>query len=111
MSATDTTNFINDLDGGVFEQKLGRVLSEVAAGVIDHTKKGQVNITLDIERIGNSHQVKVKHKLSYKKPTSKGDASENETTTTPMYVGDGGKLTLFPEGQTQMFTKKGDVNV
>lgn len=106
MSATNTSEFINDLDGGVFEQKLGHVLSEVAAGVIDHNVQGKVVITLDLKRIGKSYQVEIKHKLSYKKPTSKGDISENNTTITPMYVGDGGKLSLFPEGQEQLFTKR-----
>src|SRR5690606_14619781 len=36
MKATDTNEFINSLNGGVFSQQLGRALSDVAAGVIDH---------------------------------------------------------------------------
>lgn len=31
---TNVTEFISDLDGGVFEQKLSHALSQVAAGVI-----------------------------------------------------------------------------
>lgn len=32
-------------------------------------------------------------------PTAKGKRSEENTTKTPLYVGRGGKLTLFPENQ------------
>lgn len=109
MSATDVKEFIADLDGNVFEQTLGNILSQVAAGAIDHQAKGQVVITLDMKPL-NNHQVHVSHKLFYKRPTSKGDQSENATSVTPMYVGNGGKLSIFPENQTQMFTKQGEVN-
>ena len=49
MKATDVKNFIGDLNAGVFEQQLGRALSDVASGVITHGKKGQVKITLDLK--------------------------------------------------------------
>ena len=107
---TDVIQFIGDLEGGTLEQKLGHILSEVASGVIDHNKSGKVTLDLTIKRIGNSYQVEVAHKLSYKKPTANGDASENNLTATPMYVGSGGKLSLFPEGQDQMFDRTGAVN-
>lgn len=107
---TNVPEFIGDLEGGVLEQKLSHILSEVASGVIDHNKAGKVTIDFNIKRIGNSYQVEIAHKLSYKKPTTNGDISENNLTATPMYVGSGGKLSLFPEGQDQMFDKKGKVN-
>jgi len=96
---TDVTQFIADLDGGVFEEKLARALSRVAAGVIDNKAPGRVTITLDLKRIGDSHQVAIKHKLSYRQPTAKGDLTENNTTETPMHVGVGGRMSLFPETQ------------
>ena len=107
---TDVIQFIGDLEGGVLEQKLGHILSEVTSGVIDHNKTGKITLDMTIKRIGNSYQVEIAHKLSYKKPTANGDASENNLTATPMYAGSGGKLTLFPEGQSQMFDKTGAVN-
>lgn len=113
MHETNVTEFICDLDGGVFEQKLGHILSEVAGAVVDHGEKGksgQVQITLDIKRIGQSAQVEVKHKLAYNRPTMHGKSSEEEQLMTPMYVGVGGKLTFFPEGQDQLFTKQGEVS-
>ncbi len=109
MSATDVTEFIGDLDGGVFEEKLGRILSEVAGAVVDHGdqgRSGQVQITLDMKRIGSSAQVEVKHKLSYKRPTAHGDVSENNVLMTPMYVGAGGQMSLFPKDQADMFHVK-----
>ena len=62
-------------------------------------------ITLDFSQIGESSQVKIKHKLDYKVPTKRGSRSENTALDTPMYVGEGGKLTLFPEapGAAQLF--------
>lgn len=110
---TDVIQFISDLDGGVVEQKIARMLSDVAAGVIDHSRSGSITIKLDLSRIGNSHQVEIKHKLTFNKPTAKGDITETNTTSTPMHVGVGGRLTLFPEtqvpkGQQHIFDGKGE---
>lgn len=55
MKATDATEFLNSLNGGVFVQQLGRALSDVGAGVVDHGKKGKVVITLELSQIGESN--------------------------------------------------------
>lgn len=104
--ATDVKQFFEDLDGGVFQEKLARVLTDVSHAVIDHDGTGKVQITLDMKRIANSHQVTVKHRVDYARPTKRGKVTEQETTETPMYVGRKG-LTFFPENQTQMFDKQG----
>ena len=103
---TDTTEFLNELNGGVFASQIGAALSEVAAGVVDHDKAGKLVITLDLSRIGETSQVKIKHKLDYKVPTKRGTRSENATLDTPMHVGTGGKITLFAERHDQLFTKE-----
>lgn len=103
--ATDVQQFIADLDGGMFEKKLGMALSNVAAGVVDHNSPGQVTVTFNMKQIGNSATVIVAHKLSYKCPTSKGDQSENHTTSTPMHLAAGGKMTIFPVDQLDMFRR------
>ncbi|GFZ63694.1 hypothetical protein PSE10B_02160 [Pseudomonas amygdali pv. eriobotryae] len=95
--ATDTTEFLNELNGGAFASQIGHALSEVAAGVVDHGKAGKVVITLDFSQIGESSQVKIKHKLDYKVPTKRGTRSENTSLDTPMHVGSGGRITLFAE--------------
>ena len=102
---TNVSEFFADLDAGVFEEKLSRVLSEVAAAAIDHNRQGELTIKLTLKRIGNSHQVSIKHKLTYKRPTPKGSVTEDNTTETPMHVGTHGRLSLFPEDQADMFGK------
>lgn len=105
---TDVTQFFEDLDGGVFAQKLARALSEVAGGVVDHDAKGRIDIQLNMQRIGQSYQVNIGHTLKYTVPTLRGKISEEDTTETPMHVNTGGKLSIFPENQHQMFTRTGE---
>lgn len=106
---TNVTEFISDLDAGIFEQKIGQALSDVALGVVNHHAPGKVTITMELNQIGASSTVNIKHNLVYTKPTSKGDVTEKNKTETPMHVGDRGKMTLFPENQGQMFDKRGDI--
>lgn len=42
---TDISEMFADLDGGTFEERLGRVLSEVAGAVIDNGRAGEVNVS------------------------------------------------------------------
>lgn len=104
--ATDTAEFLEELNGGAFASQIGHALSEVAAGVVDHGKAGKLVITLDFSQIGQSHQVKIKHKLAYKIPTKYGDLNENTCLETPMHVGSGGKISLFAEKHDQLFTRE-----
>ena len=104
---TDVVTFFEDLDGGVFIQKLARALSEVAGGVVDNNDKGRVDIQLNVKRIGQSYQVNVGSTLKYTVPTLRGKISEEDTTETPMHVNTGGKLSIFPENQGQLLTKQG----
>jgi len=105
--STKVEEFFADLDGGVFEQKLSAILSDVAGAVIDHGKVGQVTIQLNLKQIGSSYQIAIDHTLKYKRPTSKGSISEDNQTTTPMHVGTKGALSFFPENQGEMFNKTG----
>lgn len=66
--STDVQAFIGELDGGVFETKIGAVLSEVASGVMNTKTKGKVSLNLEIEPF-DENRVKIKHKLSYVRPT------------------------------------------
>ena len=102
---TDVPQFIEDLCGGVFEEKLASVLSMVAESVDTHDKSGEITIKLSMKKIGSSSQVNISHKIAYSHPTMRGKKGEEDTTETPMYVNPGGRLTLFPEHQGQMFDK------
>ncbi|WP_312946216.1 hypothetical protein [Superficieibacter sp.] len=109
--ATVVPDFIGELDGGVFENKISMALSEVAFGVLNNGQKGKVVITFDIDRMSNSveeKRVMIKHKLSFVRPTPRGKSSEEDTTETPMYVNRGGKLTVLQEDQGQLFSLAGD---
>lgn len=113
MSQPQTTNLeqlLSDLDGGVFAQKIATALSDAALAIAHTGKAGSVTITFGMKRIGDSSQVQVDHKLSFVKPTAKGKVSEENTTSTPLYVGARGALTLIPDTQQRLFadSKKED---
>ncbi|EEX3054315.1 protein YfdP [Escherichia coli] len=105
--STDVQAFIGELDGGVFETKIGAVLSEVASGVMNTKTKGKVSLNLEIEPF-DENRVKIKHKLSYVRPTNRGKIAEEDTTETPMYVNRGGRLTILQEDQGQLLTLAGE---
>lgn len=102
-AATDVAEFITDLDGGQFDRMLSIALSQVAAGVVDNKKTGEVNIKLAFKLIPGTSQVSCEHSLSFKRPTADGKAGEDATRRTVMHVGKFGKLTLTPENQLKMF--------
>ena len=106
--ATDVQQFLSDLGAGVFEQKVGLALSDVAASVVDNDKAGEVTIKFKLKHIANSAAVVVAHSITQKMPTSHGDKSETDTTSTPMYIGPGGKMTVYPMGADtgDMFSNK-----
>lgn len=102
---TDISTFMQDLNAGTFAQQIGIALSDVATGVTTTTKrKGKVIIELNVCRIGESNQVNIKHKVKMTRPTLKGVRTEDLEGETPMHVGPGGRMTLFPEHQNDMFT-------
>lgn len=106
MKPTDTSEFINSLNAGVFSQQLGRALSDVAAGVVEHSKQGQVTITFKLKQIGQSNQVAIDHTLDFVQPTKRGKKREDTTLQTPMYVTANG-LELFQTDPTaQLFTRE-----
>jgi len=86
MKPTDTTEFFNNLNAGVFVEQIGTALSAVAAGVVDHGKKGKVIISLELAPIGESAQINITHKLDYVQPTKRGSKREDTALETPMYV-------------------------
>lgn len=103
MKATDTSEFINSLNAGVFAQQVGRALSDVALGVVEHGKTGKVVLTFDLKQIGQSNQVTVKHTLDFVQPTKRGKKREDTSLDTPLYVTANG-LELFQNDPTaQLF--------
>lgn len=106
IKPTDVPNFFHDLTGG-FERQLAHVLSDVASGVTDNDKgDGTVTIKLKLKRNAETQQVNITHELSYTAPTSKGSRSEVTANTTPMYVNDGGEISLFPTHTNQLISER-----
>lgn len=106
MKPTDPGEFLANCNAGAFAHQIGRALSDVAAGVVDHGKKGKVILTFDISRIGESHQVAVTHKLDFVIPTKRGQKREDTALDTPFHVTANG-LQLFAENPTAgLFDKK-----
>lgn len=97
QTPTDVSNFIGDLNAGIFEKQLGAVLSDVAAGVVLNNKQGEVTIKLKIKQISDTQQVNISHSIDYKTPTAKGHRTELSEGATPMHVLRGGKISLMPE--------------
>lgn len=93
-AATDVAEFVTDLEGGYFAQQLSVALSEVAAAVVDHDKKGSVTVKLDVELIKGTHQVRIAHTVNFKKPTRTGEAGEKAGGATVLHVSKGGRLSL-----------------
>lgn len=105
----DVVSLLDDhLSAGVFRDKINRALSECALASTVTGKKAKIVITLEMNPIGEkgeSHQVEMKHTLQFLRPTERGEQTGKDLTKTPLYVGYGGSLSLFPEKaeQTEMF--------
>lgn len=93
-AATDVGEFFSDLDGGVLEHMLSIALSQTAAAVVDHGKKGEVTLKLKFEQIKGTHQVRVAHELKFLKPTGTGRSAEETLGATVLHVGTYGRVSL-----------------
>lgn len=102
---TNIAELLTDLNAGVFEQQLNAAISDVAANVVTHGKKGELIIKLQIRQIGDSSQVALTHSLKSVVPMMRGRITEESAGDTPLHVGRGGKLSLYPGEQVDMFNK------
>jgi hypothetical protein len=106
-AATDVGEFITDLDGGQFDRMLSTALSQVAAGVIDNEKVGEVTVKFAFEKIPGTHQVLCKHTCKFTRPTMDGKAGEEVTRKTALHVGKFGALSLAPPNQMAFLDRQG----
>ncbi len=105
MNENNPVELFDQLDAGIFREKVAKAFADVALGVAIHGKKGRVLLTFDFERIGESTQVELTHRIMFAKPTERGKATEENTTSTPLHVGSGGALTVL-ETTGDLFTVK-----
>jgi len=99
---TDFVCLLPDLNAGVFEEQINTALSDIAANVCTHGKKGKLTIEFAFKQIGEGNQVQVTHSLKSVVPQQRGRIIEETATDTPLHVERGGKLTLYPNTQTKM---------
>ena len=105
MSVIEQTNIaelLGELNGGVFEQQINRALSDVAANACQWRKDGEVLLKFTIKPIEDSNQVALTHFIKSTTPKQRGRVIEEHITATPLHVGRGGQLTLFPNHQTEL---------
>jgi hypothetical protein len=103
MSNPTLDDTLQEFDAGVFVEKVTQALKKVALGVVNNHKKGQLNITLDLEQIGETDYVKIKHTLKYNQPTIRGKLVEDNASETPMHVSREGFLSISPLNQDDLF--------
>jgi len=108
MAKPTLNETLDEFDAGIFTAKATEALKQVAMGVVATGKKGQVIITLDLEQIGDSSSVQTKHTLKYGRPTKNGKITEENTTSTPMYVDNLGYMTISPQTQDDLFSVVGN---
>lgn len=95
---------LQELDAGIFVNKVTESLKKVALGVINHDKKGSVIIKLELDRIGETDSVQIKHTIQYNQPTKRGKLVEDNATTTPMHVSRTGELSVNRQSQDDLFS-------
>jgi hypothetical protein len=101
VAQTDVHEFLSELDGGNFETRLARALSTAAAAAFDHDAKAKVTVEFTLTRIPDTlAQVRVEHRLAYKRPTQLGSSAEDAKNATVMHIGFGGVLSILPPGVT-----------
>ncbi|GAA0721577.1 hypothetical protein [Dokdonella soli] len=101
-SKTNIAELLGDLNAGVFEEQINTALSDIAANVCTHGKKGELTIKFKLQQIGEGSQVAVTHSIKSVVPKSRGKVTEEMATDTPLHVERGGRLTLYPTTQTKM---------
>lgn len=103
MSNPTLDETLQEFDAGIFVNKVTEAIKQAALGTVQHSKKGSVSLVFEFSQIGDSSSVQVKHTLKYVKPTKNGKVSEENATSTPLYVNKDGFLTISPELQADLF--------
>lgn len=100
---------VGEFDAGLFANKIVLAMQQVALGATECGKKGKVVIEMVFDAKLSGTGVNIAHTLKYVKPTQYGDVAEKSTTSTYMYVGKKGLLTISPEQQDDLFETSANV--
>lgn len=105
LKQTTIEEIFDDLDAGLFGKRLAAAIRDAALGTVatgDKKKRGKVTVVFEIGQVGESNQVQVDHTIEYRKPTHRGSVSEVHTTSTALYVGTMGNLTVLPNSNREL---------
>lgn len=87
MNQNQPLNALAEINAGVVRDRIEASLKEVAIGVANAEKNGEVTVKFKISPQKNSDgQVNIDTTVTYKKPNNKGFISEQREESTPMFV-------------------------
>lgn len=103
-------NALAELNAGVTRDRLEVALKEVAIGVANAEKNGEVTLKIKImPQKGTNGQVNIDATVAFKKPNAKGFTAEERTDSTPMFVSKFG-LSALPDQPGLNFDKSDKVS-
>lgn len=101
MDKPTVVETIEEMGQGNLLNQLSSVMKRVASAILTREKsKGQVTLTLNFERKGDS-SIHILHKLAFKLPTQTGTLSEDSTDTTAFIAGVDGTLYVSTKDRDQ----------
>lgn len=100
---TNFAELLGELDAGTLQKRIEMALSDTALGVVTTGKTGKVTLTFTMKQVGESNQVNIDHKVDFSQPTHRGNRSEDHTTSSALYVGGRGALTILPNSNKELF--------
>jgi len=102
---TDVSDFLTDLEAGTWEPKINHAITQAALSAMEHSRQAEVTLTFKMSPYSAS-QININHKLSIKMPTLRGDKTESMVGKTALCITSNGRMTQFPENQSDMFQTK-----
>lgn len=99
----DNTKILEDLDAGMFQQKIAAAMTDAGRAAIGYAKNSKVTIVLTYHPISNTRQCQVTHQISSDVPHEFGNTVDKDTKTTPVYIHDDGRQSITPQNQKDMF--------
>lgn len=100
---------LQQMNGGITYERIEQAIKDVAIGVANAEKAGDVTLKLSIKpQKGTNGQVNIDAKISFNKPTNKGKRSEEITDSTPMFVSRDG-VSALPDQPGLDFDKSENV--
>lgn len=106
MRQTEMKEVLAELDGGTLLDKIQTILSDVAANSVNHESKGKVTLNMTMQPIKGSSQVNLIVDVDYKRPRNRGMLSETYRVEHPVFVNQGGKITVLPENPLKMAAQR-----